>query len=127
MDINFLDNQGYKVIYTKAQRDLVVEYRTMHPEFSDLSDAEIALMNPVSPEVFNLYASNALLSIDNELQDIYEEKKENKRLFKTNYHDSDINNDIVALNIRENELYTFKNDILLSIKKVSEAYETRER
>ena len=82
------------MIYTKAQRDLVVEYRTMHPEFSDLSDAEIALMNPVSPEVFNLYASNALLSIDNELQDIYEEKKENKRLFKTNYHDSDINNDI---------------------------------
>ena len=127
MDINFLDNNGYRKVYENAQRDLIAEYRANHPEFKNLSDAEIALMCPVSPEVFDLYASNMLAKIEAVLSEIKDEIQSSKKRAYINYTDRDNNSDLVFLNIRENNLYTDKYDILKSIKAVREAYETRER
>ena len=68
-----------------------------------------------------------LAKIEAELSEIKDEIQSSKKRAYINYTDRDNNSDLVFLNIRENNLYTDKYDILKSIKAVREAYETRER
>ena len=56
MDINYIDSDGYRRIYDMTLKALVSEYRLSHPEINDLTDEEVALMCPVSPDVYKLFA-----------------------------------------------------------------------
>lgn len=45
----------------RVQKMLVDEYRLEHPEFSDYSDEEIALINPVSePDIIYCFRENGI-------------------------------------------------------------------
>ena len=54
-------------IKTELQRKMVEEYRRTHPEAAMYSDEEIAQMEPITPVEVNLYISELIKDLQDEL------------------------------------------------------------
>lgn len=131
MDRNYIDSDGYRRIYDMTLKALVSEYRLSHPEINDLTDEEVALMCPVSPEVYKLFAVYRLDEISKIISDFQDEiafndaKMDDPRTFHQEI--TELRSDNVAIMRIIERFKKEKEQILESVKVINEEYGIRDR
>lgn len=63
---------------SEIQKILIAEYRMEHPEATEYSDVEVAMMNPVSSWDIEVYLSMQLANLQKEIMACQQEYWENK-------------------------------------------------
>ena len=75
----------------KYQQILVEEYKRLHPtEVENLTDKEVALMNPITSADIEMFLSVDLMHIKGEINELLDEISDNEKVIKDDKTYSDL-------------------------------------